>query len=78
MPELIERAKSRAQAERLEVSFEVGDAEHLSYADASFDVVPALVVSYSPEECVEVEFSELRPQGVLRSWGHCPAPLLVA
>jgi ubiquinone/menaquinone biosynthesis C-methylase UbiE len=39
VPELIEQAKSRAEAERLEVSFEVGDVEHLSYADASFDVV---------------------------------------
>ena len=39
VPELIEQAKSRAQAERLEVSFEVGDAESLPYADASFDVV---------------------------------------
>ncbi len=49
VPELIEQAKSRAQAERLEVSFEVGDAEHLSYADASFDVVlSTLGVMFAP------------------------------
>ncbi len=51
VPELIEQAKSRAQAERLEVSFEVGDAEHLSYADASFDVVlSTLGVMFAPDQ----------------------------
>ncbi len=51
VPELIEQAKSRAEAERLEVSFEVGDAEHLSYADASFDVVlSTLGVMFAPDQ----------------------------
>jgi ubiquinone/menaquinone biosynthesis C-methylase UbiE len=51
VPELIEQAKSRAQAERLDVSFEVGDAEHLSYADASFDVVlSTLGVMFAPDQ----------------------------
>ncbi len=31
VPELVEQAKSRAEAERLEVSFEVGDAEDRTY-----------------------------------------------
>jgi ubiquinone/menaquinone biosynthesis C-methylase UbiE len=38
-PEWIEHARSRADAEGMEITFEVGDAEDLSYPDASFDVV---------------------------------------
>ncbi len=49
--ELVEQAKSRAEAERLEVSFEVGDAEDLSYPDASFDVVlSTLGVMFTPDQ----------------------------
>jgi 2-polyprenyl-3-methyl-5-hydroxy-6-metoxy-1,4-benzoquinol methylase len=36
---LIEQARNRAEAENLEIQFDEGDAENLSYADASFDVV---------------------------------------
>src|ERR1700678_2588241 len=36
---LLDRGKERARAERLEVNFEVADAEALPYADASFDAV---------------------------------------
>ena len=51
VPELIEQAKSRAAAERLEVSFEVGDAEDLPYPDASFDVVlSTLGVMFAPNQ----------------------------
>ena len=39
VPALIERARERAAAERLPVQFEIGDAEDLPFADASFDVV---------------------------------------
>jgi SAM-dependent methyltransferase len=39
VPELIERARERARAERYPITFEVGDAEELPYADASFDYV---------------------------------------
>src|SRR3712207_2992289 len=39
VPELNEEAKKRVQAERLEIDFEVGDAENLPYPDDSFDVV---------------------------------------
>jgi ubiquinone/menaquinone biosynthesis C-methylase UbiE len=39
VPALLERGRERAQAERLEIVFEVADAENLPYADASFDVV---------------------------------------
>jgi ubiquinone/menaquinone biosynthesis C-methylase UbiE len=51
VPELIEQAKERARAERLEISFEVGDAEDLPYPDASFDVVLSTVgVMFAPDQ----------------------------
>ncbi len=51
VPELIEQAKERAQAERLEITFEVGDAENLPYPDASFDVVLSTVgVMFAPNQ----------------------------
>jgi ubiquinone/menaquinone biosynthesis C-methylase UbiE len=51
VPELIEQAKSRAAAERLELRFEVGDAEDLPYPDASFDVVlSTLGVMFTPNQ----------------------------
>lgn len=43
VPSLIERARPRAAAEGLAVTFEVGDAEHLPYPDTSFDVVLSAV-----------------------------------
>jgi ubiquinone/menaquinone biosynthesis C-methylase UbiE len=39
VPALLDAGRRRADAERLEVTFEVADAEALPYADASFDVV---------------------------------------
>jgi ubiquinone/menaquinone biosynthesis C-methylase UbiE len=39
VPELVGRARERARAERYPITFEVGDAENLPYADASFDSV---------------------------------------
>jgi ubiquinone/menaquinone biosynthesis C-methylase UbiE len=39
VPELLERARERAAAERLAVDFRDGDAEALPFKDASFDVV---------------------------------------
>ena len=51
VPELVEQAESRAEAERLEVRFEMGDAEDLPYADASFDVVlSTLGVMFTPDQ----------------------------
>ena len=38
VPELLERGRERASAERLDVAFRVADAEALPFADASFDV----------------------------------------
>ena len=40
---LIEQARSRAQAEHLDARFEEGDAEILPYADGSFDIVVSLI-----------------------------------
>src|SRR5436190_23979250 len=38
VPALLERGRERAAAERLDVAFEVADAEALPYPDDSFDV----------------------------------------
>jgi SAM-dependent methyltransferase len=40
---LIEQARSRAEAEGLNAAFEEGDAEALPYADSSFDLVVSLI-----------------------------------
>lgn len=51
VPELIEAAKERARAERLQVTFEVGDAEDLLYANASFDVVLSTIgAMFAPDQ----------------------------
>jgi ubiquinone/menaquinone biosynthesis C-methylase UbiE len=39
VPELLERARERAAAERLDIEFQVADAEALQFADSSFDAV---------------------------------------
>ncbi|HEX6136594.1 MAG TPA: class I SAM-dependent methyltransferase [Casimicrobiaceae bacterium] len=39
VPHLLEQGKKRAEAERLPVTFNVADVEHLPYGDGSFDVV---------------------------------------
>ena len=39
----LEKARARAAAEGLEITFEEGDAESLPYADAQFDVVTSLI-----------------------------------
>jgi SAM-dependent methyltransferase len=41
-PNLIDQANANARAEDLTVRFEVGDAERLPYADASFDTVVSM------------------------------------
>ena len=51
VPELIEQAKRRAEAEGLDIDFEVGDAENLPYPDASFDAVLSTVgVMFAPDQ----------------------------
>jgi SAM-dependent methyltransferase len=43
VPSLLERARERAVAERLEVALEVGDAEELLFPDGSFDAAVSVV-----------------------------------
>jgi SAM-dependent methyltransferase len=51
VPALIERARERAAAERLDVQFETGDAQALPFADASFDVVLSVFgVMFAPDQ----------------------------
>jgi ubiquinone/menaquinone biosynthesis C-methylase UbiE len=50
-PGSIEHARRRAEAEGMEIRFEVGDAEDLSYPDASFDVVLSTIgVMFCPNQ----------------------------
>jgi ubiquinone/menaquinone biosynthesis C-methylase UbiE len=39
VPELLDQGRRRAEADRLEVAFQVADAEQLPFSDESFDVV---------------------------------------
>ena len=39
VPELLDRARERARAERLDIAFETADAEALPYADGAYDAV---------------------------------------
>lgn len=49
-PALIETAKREAQAEGLEIRYDVGDAEAMPYEDASFDVVSSSCgVMFAPD-----------------------------
>jgi len=51
VPALVERARQRAESDRLPVRFEVADAERLPFADASFDVVISTVgVMFAPDQ----------------------------
>ncbi len=67
-PTLLERAGERATAERLEIAFDVADAENLPYPDASFDAITSVVgVMFAPDQ--ERAAGELlrvcRPGGVI-------------
>jgi SAM-dependent methyltransferase len=51
VPLLLERGRERASAERLEIEFREADAEALSFADASFDVVVSTFgVMFTPDQ----------------------------
>ncbi len=50
-PEWLEHAKRRAEAEGMNMTFEVGDVEEMTYPDASFDVVlSTLGVMFAPRQ----------------------------
>ena len=64
----LEKARARAAAEGLEVTFEEGDAESLPYADGQFDVVTSLIgAMFAPRpELVAAELTRVcRPGGVI-------------
>src|SRR4051794_10765118 len=51
VPHLLEQGKARAAAERLDVAFEVADAEALPYDDGSYDVVLSTYgVMFAPDQ----------------------------
>lgn len=51
VPELLERARERARAERLAIEFVEGDAENLPFPEASFDaVISSYGVMFTPDQ----------------------------
>ena len=51
VPEMLERGRERAAAERLDIDFVEGDAENLPFEDASFDVVlSSFGVMFAPDQ----------------------------
>ncbi len=73
VPALLEKGRRRAEAEDLDIEFQVADAQKLDYADASFDgVISTFGVMFAPDQ--EAAASELirvcRPGGkiALSSW----------
>lgn len=72
-PQQIEQARTRAQAEGLDVTFEEGDAEMLPYADASFDLVVSLIGAMfapRPDRVAAEMLRVCRPGGriVMANW----------
>jgi len=50
VPALLERGRQRAEAEQLDIAFQVADAEALPFADASFDaVLSTFGVMFTPD-----------------------------
>jgi SAM-dependent methyltransferase len=73
VPELLERGRRRAAAEGLSIEFREADAEHLPFADASFDAVTSVFGSmFAPDhERTAGELARVtRPGGTigLASW----------
>ena len=65
-PRLIEVARSRAEAEGLEIDFVVGDAGRLAFPDGSFDValsIFGIIFASDPEEAFAEMVRVLRPGG---------------
>ena len=62
---LLDRGAERARAERLEVTFEIADAEALPYPDASFDaVLSTFGVMFTPDQVqAAAELARVLPRG---------------
>jgi SAM-dependent methyltransferase len=72
----LERARTRAAAEGLNITFEEGDAEALPYEDAQFDAVTSMFgAMFAPRpELVAAELSRVcRPGGVIAMANWTPA-----
>ena len=72
----IEKARARAAAEGLEITFEEGDAESLPYEDARFDAVISLIgAMFAPRpERVAAELTRVcRPGGMIAMANWTPA-----
>ena len=66
VPALLERGKSRAEADGLEVTYQTEDAEALSFADGTFDgVVSTFGVMFTPDQAAAAR----EMQRVCRSGG---------
>lgn len=70
---LIETAKARAAEEKLDIAYEVGDAEHLPFADGAFDAVISTcgVMFASRPEAAAVELTRVCRKGgriALTTW----------
>jgi len=75
-PNLIETARERAFAERLNINFDEGDAEQLPYADGSFDVVVTMfgaMFAPRPEKAVAEMLRVCRPGGRIAMANWTPA-----
>ncbi|MBL0928038.1 MAG: class I SAM-dependent methyltransferase [Phycisphaerales bacterium] len=73
VPELLDRARLRAQVEHLDARFEVGDAEALPVADGSFDVVTSVfgcMFAPNQQKAADELLRACRPGGTiaLASW----------
>ena len=56
VPELLDRARERARAERLEMAFETADAEALPYEDGAYDVVLSVFgAMFAPDQAADGE-----------------------
>jgi len=72
----LERARTRAAAEGLNIAFEEGDAEALPYEDAQFDAVTSMFgAMFAPRpELVAAELSRVcRPGGMIAMANWTPA-----
>ncbi|HET6830943.1 MAG TPA: methyltransferase domain-containing protein [Solirubrobacterales bacterium] len=68
VPELLERGRERARAERLEIDFVVGDSEELPFGDSAFDAVLSVYGSmFAPDQPkVATEIVRVsRPGGII-------------
>jgi ubiquinone/menaquinone biosynthesis C-methylase UbiE len=65
VPALLERARERATAERLDIEFREADAEALSFPDGSFDVVISTFgVMFAPDQnCAAAEMARVCKRG---------------